>query len=253
MKTSSPCLICNTDQCPVRRGSSVPCFGAVSFTLRSWVSILFKEAALVWDVFIINEVYYSSQITFQLKNAYFSFENNKAPWSFLGYTGHYIHEYHCQHSLFNNYYNNLLVILPTNPQNSSCIGTVCCTNRIYMIISDMDACHRQWVTITQNRLCSTPSHPQTRTVHASKRVGFSEGNLVHIQMSGWERGGEGECIGFSVSREKRGGVEGHPQRPSQCGSVSKWARGGVSSFPKPIIALVSSLNFSLQVSTSVFL
>lgn len=110
------------------------------------------------------------------------------------------------------------------------------------------------MTISQNLLCSTPSYPKTRTVHSSRRVGFSEGNLLHIQMWGSEREGrEGECIRFPMRREKGGGVEGHPQRPRQCGSVGKGAGGGVSSFPKPITALVSSLSLSLQVSTSIFL
>lgn len=86
IKISSPCLICNTQLCPVH---SVLCLGAVSFTLTSWVCIMFKEAVLVWDVFIINQMYYSNQITFQPKNTHFSFENNKGPWRFLGYSGHY--------------------------------------------------------------------------------------------------------------------------------------------------------------------
>lgn len=46
----------------------------------------------------------------------------------------------------------------------------------------------------------------------------------------------------------------HRERPRQCGSGGKGAGGGVSSFPRPSTALLlASLNYSLQVSTSVFL
>lgn len=85
----SPCLICNAPLHSVHGGSSVPCSAAVSFTIKSWFCILCKEAALGLDAFIINEMYYSNQITFQSKNTHFSLENNKAPWGFLGYNGHY--------------------------------------------------------------------------------------------------------------------------------------------------------------------
>lgn len=50
-----------------------------SFTIKSWFCILCKEAVLSMDAFIINEMYYFNQITFQPMNTHFSFENNKAP------------------------------------------------------------------------------------------------------------------------------------------------------------------------------
>lgn len=135
--------------------------------------------------------------------------------------------------------------MPTNPQNLICIETVCCTNKIYMTISDMDVCHRQWVTITQNLFCSTPSYPQTRTVHASRRGGFSEGNLVHIQMWVWEReGGEGEHVS-----SLRGGrrEEGLKATLKDQGSVEVWVGGqGVVCLPSPNPSLL--LLFSLPSS-----
>jgi len=85
----NPCLICNAPLYSVRRSSSMPCSGAVSLTVKSWFCLLCKKVALGLDAFIINEMYYSNQITFQPKNTNFCFENNKAPWGFLGYNGHY--------------------------------------------------------------------------------------------------------------------------------------------------------------------
>lgn len=127
----SPCLICNAQQYSVRRSSSVPCSGTVSFTVyqnKSWFCTLCKGAALGLDAFVKNEMYYSNQITFHPKNTHFRFENNKAPWVFFRLQWSLWSEYHCQHSLTNNYYYDLFVILPEQPQNSSCIGTACCIN-----------------------------------------------------------------------------------------------------------------------------
>lgn len=84
----SPCLTCNAQLCSVHRGTSVPCSGAVSFIIKPLLCILCKDAALGLDTFIINEMYYSNQITFQPTNTHSCFENSKAPWDCLGYNGH---------------------------------------------------------------------------------------------------------------------------------------------------------------------
>lgn len=103
----------------------------------------------------------------------------------------------------------------------------------------MDACPRQWVTITQNLLCRTPSSHQEKLLLASRKTGFIEGNLGHTHIWGWGRGGEGDC-GRSPKSRRRGKVAGQSQTRGQ-GSVAVQVRGlaGCPCIPRSITALNS--------------
>lgn len=77
--------------------------------------------------------------------------------------------------------------------------------------------------------------------NCSRRVGFSGGNLVHIQMWGWkEKEGNGSAYGSLWGRRREEGLKANLKGQGSLEAQVSGQGGGVSSFPKPITAPPSS-------------
>lgn len=96
-----------------------------------------------------------------------------------------------------------------------------------MIISDMDACHGQRVTITQHLLCRTPSSPVRQELSLPlEEQDFLKGNLGHVHMAWLRKRRRGRGAHKVPYEQKRGGVAGHPQREAKAVWKGREGAGG---------------------------